>query len=109
MKRRTLLAGGTTGVLAACASGVRDAPPKPTLVLVHGAWHGAWCWERVTPLLAQAGYRCVAVTLPGMGERKSELSLAIDLDSHIDAVAIAARAGLGHNDTVVRLVGGADA
>jgi pimeloyl-ACP methyl ester carboxylesterase len=36
-----------------------------TLVLVHGAWHGSWCWERVTPLLADAGTPYVAVDLPG--------------------------------------------
>lgn len=32
--------------------------------LVHGAGHGAWCWERLTPLLAAAGHRIVAVDLP---------------------------------------------
>jgi pimeloyl-ACP methyl ester carboxylesterase len=38
-----------------------------TFVLVHGAWHGAWCWERVAPLLAAAGHRVVARDLPGLG------------------------------------------
>jgi len=35
-----------------------------TVVLVHGAWHGAWCWEKVTPLLDDAGIAHVAVELP---------------------------------------------
>jgi pimeloyl-ACP methyl ester carboxylesterase len=35
-----------------------------TFALVHGAWHGAWCWEKVTPLLRQAGHRVVAPQLP---------------------------------------------
>ena len=35
-----------------------------TFALVHGAWHGSWCWERVTPLLEQRGHRVVAVDLP---------------------------------------------
>jgi len=35
-----------------------------TVVLVHGAWHGAWCWEKVTPLLDDAGLAWVAVELP---------------------------------------------
>src|SRR3954468_22770120 len=39
-----------------------------TLVLVHGAWHGAWCWERLTPLLDDAGVPWIAVDLPGHGE-----------------------------------------
>lgn len=32
--------------------------------LVPGAWHGAWCWEHVAPLLAEAGHRVVAIDLP---------------------------------------------
>lgn len=35
-----------------------------TFALVHGAWHGAWCWDRLTPLLEQDGHRVVAVDLP---------------------------------------------
>jgi pimeloyl-ACP methyl ester carboxylesterase len=35
-----------------------------TFALVHGAWHGAWCWERLTPLLQQAGHDVVAMDLP---------------------------------------------
>ena len=38
-----------------------------TVVLVHGAWHGAWCFDRVLPLLADAGVPAVAVDLPGHG------------------------------------------
>jgi pimeloyl-ACP methyl ester carboxylesterase len=35
-----------------------------TFALVHGAWHGAWCWERVAPLLQAEGHTTVAVDLP---------------------------------------------
>jgi pimeloyl-ACP methyl ester carboxylesterase len=38
-----------------------------TFVLIHGAWHGAWCWERVAPLLVAEGHRVLAPDLPGMG------------------------------------------
>jgi pimeloyl-ACP methyl ester carboxylesterase len=38
-----------------------------SFVLIHGAWHGAWCWERVVPLLARAGHRVAAPDLPGHG------------------------------------------
>jgi pimeloyl-ACP methyl ester carboxylesterase len=35
--------------------------------LVHGSWHGAWCWEHVTPLLEQGGHSVLALDLPGAG------------------------------------------
>jgi pimeloyl-ACP methyl ester carboxylesterase len=38
-----------------------------TFILIHGAWHGGWCWERVAPLLVAQGHRVLAPDLPGMG------------------------------------------
>lgn len=38
-----------------------------TYVLVHGAWHGAWCWEKIVPGLEAQGHRVIAVDLPGHG------------------------------------------
>ena len=35
-----------------------------TFALVHGGYHGAWCWERLTPLLQQAGHGVVTMDLP---------------------------------------------
>jgi len=55
-------------------------------VLVHGAWHGGWCWQRVTASLQQQGHRVHAVTLTGLGERAHLLSPSITLDTHIDDV-----------------------
>lgn len=56
-------------------------------VLVHGAWHGAWCWKKILPSLWQAGHRAFAVTLTGTGERAHQLSPDISLQTHIDDVA----------------------
>lgn len=39
-----------------------------TFVLVHGSWHGAWCWERLVPRLQAAGHTVITVDLPGYGE-----------------------------------------
>ena len=41
-------------------------------VLVHGGFHGAWCWERLTPELERLGHSVVAVDLPGHGRRRDE-------------------------------------
>ena len=58
-------------------------------LLVHGAWHGAWCWQRVLPGLIQAGHRAHAVTLTGVGERAHLLHPDIDLETHIkDVMAV---------------------
>ena len=54
-----------------------------TFVLVHGAWHGAWCWRRVARLLARAGHEVFTPTLTGLAERSHLLTPAIDLDTHI--------------------------
>ena len=54
-----------------------------TFVLVHGAWHGGWCWRRLIPLLRDAGHEVFAPTLTGLGERSHLLSPAIDLDTHM--------------------------
>lgn len=55
-------------------------------VLVHGAWHGAWCWRKVLPGLWTAGHRAFAVSLTGVGERAHLLSRNVTLDSHIEDV-----------------------
>lgn len=60
-----------------------SSPKPPTVVLVHGAWHGGWCWQRVLPLLAQHGLAAHAVTLTGVGERAHLLTEHIRLSTHV--------------------------
>jgi pimeloyl-ACP methyl ester carboxylesterase len=52
-------------------------------VLVHGAWHGAWCWKRVRDLLTAHGHRAFTPTLTGLGERSHLLSPSINLGTHV--------------------------
>ncbi|MDB5900792.1 MAG: hypothetical protein JWP22_2592 [Ramlibacter sp.] len=56
-------------------------------VLVHGAWHGGWCWRRVVDALHAQGHRAHAVTLTGVGERVHLMSSLITLETHIADVA----------------------
>jgi pimeloyl-ACP methyl ester carboxylesterase len=66
-----------------------------TFALVHGAWQGAWCWERLIPELEARGHRGVAMDLP-----------CDDPSARLDAFADAVEAALGevHGDDLV-LVG----
>lgn len=52
-------------------------------VLLHGAWHGAWCWKYVTPRLRAAGHLVYTPTQTGLGERSHLLSEAINLELFI--------------------------
>ncbi len=54
-----------------------------TFVLVHGAWHGAWCWRRVARLLTHSGHEVFAPTLTGVGERSHLLTPDVGLDTHV--------------------------
>lgn len=52
-------------------------------VLVHGAWHGAWCWRRVLPGLWAAGHRAFAVDLTGLGARRHLWRPTLGLADHV--------------------------
>ncbi|MGE5354775.1 MAG: alpha/beta fold hydrolase [Deltaproteobacteria bacterium] len=39
-----------------------------TYILVHGAWHGAWCWYKVVPEMTKKGFKAIAIDLPGHGK-----------------------------------------
>jgi pimeloyl-ACP methyl ester carboxylesterase len=55
-------------------------------VLVHGAWHGAWCYQRVARRLRSDGHQVYVPTLTGLGERSHLLTDATGLDTHIQDI-----------------------
>jgi pimeloyl-ACP methyl ester carboxylesterase len=55
-------------------------------VLVHGGWHGSWCWKRVRAALRARGHDVFTPTLTGVGERSHLLSPHINLETHIEDV-----------------------
>src|SRR5713226_3665113 len=88
--RRDVVAGA--GVAASVVAGVAALAGTPalaqtgqpkTFVLVHGAWHGGWCWRRVSDLLERKGHKVFSPTLTGVGERSHLMSKDIILDTHI--------------------------
>jgi pimeloyl-ACP methyl ester carboxylesterase len=62
-----------------------EAQPKPryTFVLIHGAWHGGWCWRDVSRTLQDAGHTVFRPTLTGLGERSHLRSADVNVDTHI--------------------------
>lgn len=64
------------------------SPDSLAIVLIHGSWHGSWCWERLTPLL---GGRALAIDLPGRLSHGANGLAAISLGDWADAVEAAAR------------------
>jgi pimeloyl-ACP methyl ester carboxylesterase len=55
----------------------------PPFVLVHGAFHGAWCWTPIARLLRARGHEVFAPTLTGLGERRHLLSKAITIETFV--------------------------
>jgi pimeloyl-ACP methyl ester carboxylesterase len=57
-----------------------------TFVLVHGVWHGGWCWSRVADRLRARGHRVTTPTHTGLGERSHLLSKSITMDTFVDDI-----------------------
>ncbi|MBX9843683.1 MAG: alpha/beta hydrolase [Xanthobacteraceae bacterium] len=84
---------GALGAMAAAAAAATGAIPaaaqggQKTFVLVHGAWHGGWCWRRVADLLEKKGHKVFTPTLTGLGACSHLLSKDINLSTHFTDVA----------------------
>ena len=86
--RRTVLGGMAAGAGLMSMAAVDQAHAQsPTLaktfVLVHGAWHGGWCWRRVADHLEGKGHKVFTPTMTGLGERSHLLTKDINLATHI--------------------------
>lgn len=97
LTRRAAVAAGLPAlgsVAAGCVAGPDGRPPgalaaRPDFVLVHGAWHGGWCWRDVSRRLTAAGHRVFAPTLTGLGDRAHLRVPVPDLSLHIrDVLAL---------------------
>jgi pimeloyl-ACP methyl ester carboxylesterase len=73
-----------------------------TFVLVHGAWHGGWAWQRVVPALRAAGHEVHTPTLTGLSDRAHTLHPGVGLSTHVEDVVALIEA---HDAQDVVLVG----
>jgi pimeloyl-ACP methyl ester carboxylesterase len=87
--RRTAL-GAMVAVSAVAASGGAQAAQaqaaSKTFVLVHGTWHGGWCWRRVADALERKGHKVYAESLTGLGDRSHLLTKDVNLTTHVNDV-----------------------
>ena len=68
-----MAASAEVAALGGCATaGV--APDRGHFVLVHGAWHGAWCWTKPVPLLREQGHLVTAVDPPGRWQSPAQMA-----------------------------------
>jgi pimeloyl-ACP methyl ester carboxylesterase len=74
-------------------------------VLIHGAWHGAWCWERVVPLLRERGHAVAAPDLPGHGADRTPW-WRVTLGAYVRRTCAAAREAGGPAIAVGHSMGG---
>lgn len=86
-----------TGLLLLLITGllqpISQAQSK-TYILVHGGWHGAWCWKKVVPLLETNGNRVLAIDLPGHGEDKTPPA-TVTFDDYVQKVVRVANTQTG--------------
>ncbi len=62
-----------------------------SFLFIHGAWHGAWCWDPVRALLTEAGIKSVAIELPGDQPGSSigsDAAIAFGVMDHLDSEVI---------------------
>ena len=81
-RRSALAVGAATLAAPALVTRTRAAKPGPQIVLVHGAWHGAWAWIDVVPLLTQNGFQVSVLDLSGLGANYHRQSLEIGMHIH---------------------------
>ena len=82
-----MLLGGLAPASKASVSTAATVSTKPkTFVLVHGAWYGGWCWDKVAQALRAQGHNVSTPTCPGVGEQAHLLSKDISLTTFITSI-----------------------
>ena len=78
--RREVVVGATAAAaLLFGGTAAEGQSATKAFVLVHGAWHGGWCYRRVADLLTAKGHKVYTPTLTGLGERSRLMSRDIRL------------------------------
>lgn len=90
---------------AVLTTACKEEQDESTYVLVHGAWSGAYAWDKVAPLLEAEGEQVITVELPAHGKDDTPVAQAT-LQSYVDKVAEAVTAQSGQVILVGHSMGG---
>jgi len=82
MKRRDVMMTAGAVAMAAGSDIAKAQTQSKTYVLVHGAWHGGWCWRDIAKGLRAAGHTVFTPTLTGLGERVHLMNKSVNLSTH---------------------------
>jgi pimeloyl-ACP methyl ester carboxylesterase len=88
--RRAALGGAILGAGAAAlgdSNALAQADARKTFVLIHGAYHGGWCWRKVVDILEKRGQKVYAPSLTGLADRSHLLSMSLTLETHITDIS----------------------
>jgi hypothetical protein len=81
-RRGAIAALGATAALGGTEA-VAQSNTRKTFVLIHGAYHGGWCWKKVVAILEGKGHKVYAPSLTGLADRSHLLSMNLTLGTHI--------------------------
>jgi pimeloyl-ACP methyl ester carboxylesterase len=82
----TLAAFSMAGLSGAVQTASAQSAQK-TFVLVHGTWHGGWCWRPVADALGRKGHKVYAPSLTGLADRSHLLTKDVNLTTHVNDIA----------------------
>jgi pimeloyl-ACP methyl ester carboxylesterase len=86
-RRTALAATSAAAAVLGATPAAAQASARKTFVLVHGAYHGGWCWRRVADILERHSHKVYAQSLTGNGDRSHLMSKNITLDTQVADIA----------------------
>ena len=82
-RRAAMAAAASATATAAVTPALAQTQSRKTFLFVHGAYHGGWCWSRVTTILERLGHKTYAPSLTGNGDRVHLISKDLTLDTQV--------------------------
>ena len=86
LRRTLLMSTGLVSIMVSFKRKISADSGAVTYVLVHGAWHGGWCWKYVREILEDSGHQVYTPSLTGLGDRVHMRNQNVNLSTHVDDI-----------------------